>query len=231
MNWHQSVSEHAERWSSAMHVRNASLPVPLHYGAQRSTDTCGWKMTDGGGPPASRARDAGPALSITATPPPTVSGSRERRSDAGPAAKKEPDVTQTDWPLRSYLELGALPDAVPCARLHVKQVAWEWGLEDLGDALELVTSELVTNAVHISRESGLPSVRLWLRANQEHVVIQVWDGDHRLPTPQETDLEAEGGRGLLLVKSLSENWGAYRPEDRSGKVVWAAMRAASSARL
>jgi len=32
-----------------------------------------------------------------------------------------------EWPLRSYLELGALPSAVPCARLHAKQVLWEWG--------------------------------------------------------------------------------------------------------
>jgi hypothetical protein len=31
------------------------------------------------------------------------------------------------WPLRSSLELGALPTAVPCACLHVKHVLWEWG--------------------------------------------------------------------------------------------------------
>jgi len=31
------------------------------------------------------------------------------------------------WPLRSSLELGALSSAVPCARLHVKHVLWEWG--------------------------------------------------------------------------------------------------------
>jgi hypothetical protein len=31
------------------------------------------------------------------------------------------------WPLRSHLELGALPSAVPCARLHAKHVLWEWG--------------------------------------------------------------------------------------------------------
>jgi hypothetical protein len=29
------------------------------------------------------------------------------------------------WPLRSFLELGALPGAVPCARLHTRQVLWE----------------------------------------------------------------------------------------------------------
>src|SRR4249920_695233 len=35
------------------------------------------------------------------------------------------------WPLRSYLELGALPTAVPCARLHARHLLWEWGLNEL----------------------------------------------------------------------------------------------------
>ena len=30
------------------------------------------------------------------------------------------------WPLQSFLELGPLPSAVPCARLHVRQLLWEW---------------------------------------------------------------------------------------------------------
>ncbi len=36
------------------------------------------------------------------------------------------DVTGR-WPLRSFLELGALPSAVPCARLHTRHLLWEWG--------------------------------------------------------------------------------------------------------
>jgi hypothetical protein len=32
-----------------------------------------------------------------------------------------------EWPLRSYLELGILEGSVPCARLHAKQLLWEWG--------------------------------------------------------------------------------------------------------
>jgi hypothetical protein len=50
-------------------------------------------------------------------------------------------------PLRSYLELGALPTAVPCARLHARQLVWEWGLNGLAANTELLVSELVTNAV------------------------------------------------------------------------------------
>jgi hypothetical protein len=51
------------------------------------------------------------------------------------------------WPLRSYLELGALPSAVPCARLHAKQVLWEWGLDALAEAVELVVSDSLNLSV------------------------------------------------------------------------------------
>ncbi len=31
-----------------------------------------------------------------------------------------------EWLLQDFIELGALPGAVPCARLHVRQVLWEY---------------------------------------------------------------------------------------------------------
>src|SRR6266567_5818044 len=55
-----------------------------------------------------------------------------------------------DWPLRTSLELGALPGAVPCARLHTRQVLWEWGFAALVETIELIVSELVTNAIQAS---------------------------------------------------------------------------------
>jgi anti-sigma regulatory factor (Ser/Thr protein kinase) len=63
-------------------------------------------------------------------------------------------VTTHPWPLRSSLELGALPSAVPCACLHVKHVLWEWGLNSLADRAELLVSELVTNAVNAASQPG-----------------------------------------------------------------------------
>ena len=39
----------------------------------------------------------------------------------------------------SYLELGALPTAVPCARLHARHLLWEWGLNGLAEETELLT--------------------------------------------------------------------------------------------
>jgi hypothetical protein len=107
------------------------------------------------------------------------------------------------------------------------------------DTVELLVSETVTNAQRACAAftgsryrgrwtPGTPPVRLWLNANEEHVLIQVWDGDRRLPEPQSIDLDAENGRGLLLVETLSAEWGAHLLEGSSGKVVWAAISRADA---
>jgi hypothetical protein len=57
------------------------------------------------------------------------------------------------------------------------------------------------------------------------MLIQVWDGNDRMPVLRDVDLEAEGGRGLAVVKALSEDWGAFQPQQSSGKVVWARVAA------
>ena len=122
--------------------------------------------------------------------------------------------------------LGALPGAVPRARLHARLVLAEWNLKALADTGELVVSELITNAVRTSAglpeaQHRLPTVQMWLSAENECVLVQVWDADHQLPVRQQPDPDAEHGRGLLLVESLSEDRGAYRPQRSIGKIVWA----------
>jgi hypothetical protein len=150
--------------------------------------------------------------------------------------------TPDEWPLRSYLQLGALPSAVPCARLHAKLVLWEWGLDGLVETAELLVSEIITNAVRASGApesgapesgapesgqdggpwpGGLPAVWFWLAADQQNALIQVWDRSEESPQRHEADPDAETGRGLLLVDRLSIRWGSYTPEGWSGKVVWA----------
>jgi len=135
------------------------------------------------------------------------------------------------WPFRSHLELGALPTAVPCARVHARQVLWEWGLQPLVDVVELIVSELVTNGLHASEgligsryagrwAPGVPPLRLWLHADDKRVVIQVWDGSDRLPTRQVMNVGAESGRGLFLIEAMCTTWGSYQAEGSSGKIVW-----------
>ncbi len=123
-----------------------------------------------------------------------------------------------EWPLRDHLELGALPSAVSCARWHAKQVLWEWGLAELSDTVELLVSEIVTNAIHASQP--LAPVRLWLLSDKERVLVLVWDTNPQPPVRMDANEQAECGRGLLLVETLSEQWATYATPDIGGKVVW-----------
>jgi len=115
---------------------------------------------------------------------------------------------------------------VPSALLPARYVVAEWGLGSIADTVELIVSELVTNGVKASQALGyLPSVWLGLAGNEREVFIAVWDGNEEpvqasADSDELQDLEAEGGRGLLLVEGLSTDWGVYWPEGSYGKVVW-----------
>ena len=45
------------------------------------------------------------------------------------------------WPSDNTLEFGALPTAVACARLHARNLLWEWGLDWLAPDVELLVGE------------------------------------------------------------------------------------------
>jgi anti-sigma regulatory factor (Ser/Thr protein kinase) len=142
------------------------------------------------------------------------------------AARAAPFAAQ--WPYRIFLELGALPGAVSCARLHARLVLAEWGLAALSESLELVVPELVTNGVRASRAMGRDAVRIWLVSDLGRVVVFVWDASPRPPTLADPGADAENGRGLLLVDALSQRWGHFG-YDGDGKVVWALLEAAPAA--
>jgi hypothetical protein len=141
-----------------------------------------------------------------------------------------------DWPLLDFLEFGALPGAVPCARLHTRLVLREWRLPGLSDAAELAVSELMTNAVaaSVSREAVLP-VRLWLQAGcarwedpparrqdgPARLLIMIWDSSECPPLPAGAAPDAEGGRGLMLVEAVCARWDWFLIPQQPGKVVWA----------
>ena len=121
----------------------------------------------------------------------------------GPTARKPRCARQ------SHLVLGALPSAVPCARLHTRLVLAEWDLKPLAETAELIVSELVTNAVRAStglpeRRPGLPTVRLWLSADHERVLIEVWDADERMPVCEQPDPDAEHGAGCSSWKASAK---------------------------
>jgi anti-sigma regulatory factor (Ser/Thr protein kinase) len=137
-------------------------------------------------------------------------------------------------PLQTYLELAALPSAVPCARGHFRAVAHEWGLGELADTAELLASELVSNAIRAAEslrtradQALLPVVRITIVLNGSDLVIRVWDASDDMPVRQEARPGDDSGRGLMIIDALSADWGAYREPD-GGKVVWAAINHTAS---
>lgn len=140
-------------------------------------------------------------------------------------------IPRNAWTFQSVLAIGALPTATPCARLHARTIACEWGLHNLADTIELIVSELVTNAVKASMdhdqrpyyndEHGLACIHLRLSAGRHAALVEVWDENFKPPQPSQPDLDDESGRGLMLVEALAERWGWALPTTGRGKIVWA----------
>ena len=114
------------------------------------------------------------------------------------------------------LELECDPKQVSVARDFVRQTAAAWGLQRLEWVLQLVASELVTNAFLHARTK----VNLRLIAEASGAVrIEVHDDNPRLPFVAAPPDEATSGRGLGVVATVSTSWGSEPLAN--GKVVWA----------
>jgi anti-sigma regulatory factor (Ser/Thr protein kinase) len=108
----------------------------------------------------------------------------------------------------------------------VRQLLWEWGLTGLSEDTELLVSELVTNALRATQAmEQMSPIRLWVLSDKSQILIMVWDGNQRPPVRIEVTEDTEGGRGLLLVETLSERWGWYPAKDIGGKWVWCTVTA------
>ncbi|MFG2606208.1 SpoIIE family protein phosphatase [Streptomyces sp. NPDC048514] len=106
------------------------------------------------------------------------------------------------------------PAAVSGMRLAVSEKLEEWNLSELGFGMELVLSELITNAIRYG--SDPIHVRLIL---DRTLTCEVADGSSTSPHLRYAATTDEGGRGLFLVSQLAERWGTrYTPH---GKVIWA----------
>jgi len=113
------------------------------------------------------------------------------------------------------IRLAADPHTPRVARLFVGQCLRDWGYDTLiGDA-ELLTSELVTNAVLHGEEP----VVVQLDDLADGVVVLVEDPATTLPVPRDPGPMTEGGRGLQILAALASAWGIGKiPHD--GKFVW-----------
>jgi hypothetical protein len=121
------------------------------------------------------------------------------------------------------------PEAPSIARNLVGDACLAWSLPGLLHPSRLVMSELVTNAVeHAGTEV---TVVVSLRGRCLH--LSVADGDSTPPElikmarPRRGMPLDERGRGLRMVDATAAAWGSL--PTRTGKVVWATLRATDSA--
>ncbi|OEV10866.1 serine/threonine protein phosphatase, partial [Streptomyces nanshensis] len=99
------------------------------------------------------------------------------------------------------------------ARRLARRALARWGLEELSDSVELLVSEIVTNAVRYAERP------ITLRLLRTDVLrCEVGDDVPQLPRLRQARATDEGGRGLYLVNRLARRWGATRLS--TGKVVW-----------
>ncbi len=105
----------------------------------------------------------------------------------------------------------AAPEEVARARAFVRAFAGEACLSDRCDDLELLTSELVTNAVLYGRGP----IEVHVEADERRVRVDVVNDGCERPELREPSPAERTGRGLLLVDQLSTAWGAACERDRT----------------
>ncbi|MEV5430254.1 ATP-binding protein [Streptomyces sp. NPDC052701] len=136
----------------------------------------------------------------------------------GPALHERPSAPAPSWRI-------ALPHtvaAVPVARALVRTALAELEHAADCDTAELLTAELVANAVE--HTSGSAPIELVVELLPGGCQVEVHDpdpappGDLTRPAGGPPDPWQEHGRGLLLIRTLSSSCG-HRPT-ASGKAVW-----------
>lgn len=100
------------------------------------------------------------------------------------------------------------------ARRFVHDVLRRWAWDGPRRDVELLTSELVTNAVLHARSS----VDVSIRCSDRGVRVEVADRSAQVPVAQDYRVDAQTGRGLVLVERTSTSWGVQQRE--VGKTVW-----------
>ena len=107
------------------------------------------------------------------------------------------------------------PAAAAEARGQVRAAIRAWDVPVDQDVAVLLTSELVTNA--IGHEVG-ETIVLAITCSFGQLRVDVHDTSRTLPVLVDAPVDAEAGRGLMLVATLSATWGVYRTP--AGKAVY-----------
>ncbi|GAA2050483.1 hypothetical protein GCM10009757_22460 [Streptomyces cheonanensis] len=99
------------------------------------------------------------------------------------------------------------------------EIAFAWGGDrDTVELVRLGVSELITN---VARHVENPRCYLRMTRIGWAVTVQLFDRSRRLPViPSVPDGEAEGGRGLWMLREMADGFGCERTLRCAGKIVW-----------
>ena len=119
-------------------------------------------------------------------------------------------------PREGRIRLSGEPRSAGHTRAFLRRVLASWRMDELlhDGTVELLASELVTNALH----HGVSPITVIARYDGTAVRVEVGDGSRELPAPRAALVTDEGGRGMRLVDELSSAWGTLPTVD--GKRVW-----------
>jgi anti-sigma regulatory factor (Ser/Thr protein kinase) len=112
------------------------------------------------------------------------------------------------------------PESVRKVRGWIRNTLAMYGHEDVLDPALLIMSELATNAVLHGTQSD--TIKLLCQLDDGILTIGVIDYDQRQPIILAVSMDDERGRGLMLVDSVSDEWGCA-PCD-GGKLVFARLK-------
>jgi anti-sigma regulatory factor (Ser/Thr protein kinase) len=157
-------------------------------------------------PPATRNLLAGAAYHRL----PLFDSTDEARAHAGQERQTMPSLTD---------ELLPISGAARHARNVATDACLRWDLPHLIAPASLIVSELVSNVVEHAHT--MMTLRLSLRRRFLNIAVRDGSPDEPVQTA-DVPAEADGGRGLFLVKATSHSWGWLPTDD--GKVVWAALQ-------
>jgi anti-sigma regulatory factor (Ser/Thr protein kinase) len=117
--------------------------------------------------------------------------------------------------------LPSIPESVRMARFHVRAALDFHGLNEYADDAEMITSELVTNAIqHVCQDAdetiSVTLARVWC---PESVAVVVADSSSEGPILRKPSGVSEHGKGLQIVDNLSAHWGWHL--EPGGKAIFA----------
>jgi hypothetical protein len=146
--------------------------------------------------------------------------------DSGRPASDACSTGRTDLPRIATCAPDTDAGSVHAARDFTLATLQRWEAAERGEDIAIVVTELLTNALR----HALPwpgdspprrPIRLGLLQPGSCVLCAVADPSRAIPVPQGRDSLAETGRGLQIIRALSDMWG-YTMLSDVGKVVWAA---------